>query len=160
MKQKYFLFLLIVVFALGCETKAPEAQQRVLLPWADESGNYSLQEIEISGLNDPQVLSSDTVKVFYNSSIYMSGVSGEPARPNFTQPSDGLVVPLDIESSMAYSVFAHFSRLRDFDKKLGIFEINVWPLEVSISLNTEDTENNAFYVTLNVQKRYLEDCRT
>ncbi len=146
------LLLLSLTFALaltGCGKKS-SSESTYLLPWADANGKYSLQEVAISTLTSGHAVKGQAAEIYAEPNFSGSGFSGHIAEPRLTK-SGHVYVPMDIESSLALTVYAQFERIYQFENTIGTAAQLRWPRKVGIELNLTNGDgsdhNNAHYFT-------------
>lgn len=147
--RKLILSSLISAFALvGCANEKNNCGKSFLVLWPNSSGQYEMQQVELSTLPNPYELSGGAAKVYYENGLTGSGFDGSVAQPRYTS-ADGVCVPMDTASSIAVSVYAQFEKLFQFEEKLGTANMLPWPRKVGIDTQLLTPEgvghNNAHY---------------
>ncbi|MCB0407894.1 MAG: hypothetical protein KDD34_06795 [Bdellovibrionales bacterium] len=149
--KRTFIFYAFACFTLfGCE-KQNKSGQTFMIPWPNEQSFEALQPVSIPTLNSPYVVSGPIAKVYSDQGLTFSGFSGDPVRPQLTLVGD-VFYPLDVKSSMALAIYAHFERLFELDQQLGIQSQLPWPRRVGFdiplvdSITGQQSENNAHYL--------------
>ena len=148
--RKWLLTSLTFAFALtGCGKKS-SSESTYLLPWSDAKGNYSLQEVTISTLTSGHAVKGQAAEVYAEPSFSESGFSGHIAEPRLTH-SGHVYIPMDIESSLALTVYAQFERIYQFEQAIGTAGQLRWPRKIGVELNLTTNDgsdhNNAHYFT-------------
>lgn len=146
---RIFVLLLTAISVLSC-TKKDEGGQRFLLPWPDESGQEQLKVVTIETLGSPYEVSGPAADIYLQSSFSSSGFMGDPARPHLTLV-DGVFVPMDVNSSLGLTLYAHLERIFKLDQELDIAAELSWPRKIGYEVLVQSQEsqslefNNARY---------------
>ncbi len=124
--------------------------QHAQLPWFTAKGGYSLQNIAILSLNDWHGVRGDYAEFHQYPVIVGSTISGYAPEARFIENQQGLVIPKDYTSMQLFSLYAHIEKLALWDKSVGSFNLNSWPIKVGVSVGFQTNqgllENNAMYV--------------
>ncbi len=118
------------------------------IPWRSESGKYELQNVSISSLSDPESLSSPLVRLFVTPAEDNGSLAGPQAVGRFMMSTKGVRVPLDFISLQGASIHAHFERVYEFDRAVGVDRYLSWPIQVSVEteiLSKQERINNAYF---------------
>ena len=143
--------MLILSFTCAaCSRTKGGGDIRYLLPWRDANGIYRLQEVTLTTLISPYELKGGAAEIYNKSSLTDSGYGGSIARPHLTHSGD-VYVPLDVESSIAISVYAQLEHIYFFEQRLGVTSQVSWPRKVGVELNMNGrggtVHDNAHYFT-------------
>lgn len=147
--RKWILALFTLpLIAIGCANKDNNCGNTFQVLWPSATGEYRFEDVALSTLPDPYELSGDAAKIYFQSGMTLAGFDGPVARPQMTS-TNGVCIPMDVESSAAVSVYAQFEKIMHYEIKLGTADMLPWPRRVGldISLLTPDGNghNNAHY---------------
>ena len=147
--RKWILALFTLpLIAIGCANKDNNCGNTFQVLWPSATGEYRFQDVSLSTLPDPYELSGTAAKIYFQSGMTAGGFEGPVARPQMTS-SNGVCIPMNIESSAAVSVYAQFEKIMSYEIKLGTADMLSWPRRVGIdiALTTPDGNghNNAHY---------------
>jgi len=143
-----WLLWLLIPFLAGCWANSRSGPSTYLLPWANEPGHYSLQEITLTTLDDPYQLSGQAAKIYFGSELNGRNFDGEPARPRLLEQS-GVFYPADRASILAVTAYAHYEHMFKKDQELGVSAGVGWPRQVSV--DSEYLDENLGMVTRNAE---------
>ncbi len=143
------LILIPAIFLAACSSpfnsnKSSEYQ----IPWRSEGGKYELQNVSIRSLSDPESLSSPLVRLFVTPAEDNGSLAGPLAVGRFMTSTKGVRIPLDFVSLQGASIHAHFERVYEFDRAVGVDRYLTWPIQISIEteiLSKQERTNNAFF---------------
>jgi hypothetical protein len=123
---------------LSCSQFVSPSSQIYQIPWPDESGQYSLQNVKVESLEKPETLKGKFVALLVDP--YVDGGVLKGAKPvgRFVRISEGIMVPADYVSLQATVVHAHFERLHAIDRVLGIADKVPWPAKIGIEADVVD----------------------
>lgn len=145
-----FSILLGIITVLGCGLgfESISGNNRVLIPWPDGRGGYSLQEVPLLSLRNPRRLQNGKVRVFYRTGANDEGFSGKAAKPRVAK--QGRVwVPLDVESALSLGAFAIMERILEFDAGFVTPAGLRWPRQIGVEIPVRTRAgaviNNALY---------------
>lgn len=147
-----FLFLFVLLFIFGCQRDHISGPVTYVLPWPNPQGDYHLQEVEIKTLNFADRLEGSAAQVYVSSGMTDSGqFMGEIARPRLTPMGKRRFMAADFESALAIAVYAHFEKLQELDRELGVETLLSWPRRVGIQMKVAlgggfYMHNNAMYL--------------
>jgi len=120
-------------FLSSCGPKAEtQGPVKVLLPWQDISGEYSLQEIEIETLSDVYQAKGAAAEIYVTAKLSSNGPSSDKTRLNLSQTSEGLYIPADAISSQALAVYAHIERIAKLEEKIFGQKVVSYPRKVYV----------------------------
>ncbi|HEX7672730.1 MAG TPA: hypothetical protein VF412_01095 [Bdellovibrio sp.] len=142
-----------VVAALTACSSNPDSANvsgdvKVLAPMNDDkaASHYSLQFIELLGLNNLQEVSGKFVHFFFSPRIVNNHLDGVAPKGRFIRNTNGNYVPANDLSQQMTVIYAHMQRLAQMDVDLGAEGINQWPRDVGVGVRvTGGMDNNAFY---------------
>ncbi len=134
MRQALLISILLLFSMIGCANKSNSCGSKVLTLWPSANGSYSFSERVLSTLDSIYSLDGSAARVYFESRLERDGFQGAVAHPRYTQSGD-TCVPMDVDSSLAVSVYAQFEALMSFERSLGTLEILSWPRTVGIDLN-------------------------
>ncbi len=143
------LILIPAIFLAACSSpfnsdKSTEYQ----IPWQSENGKYELQNVSIKSLSDPETLSSPLVRLFVTPAEENGSLAGPMAIGRFMTSTKGVRIPLDFVSLQGASIHAHFERVYEFDRAVGVDRYLTWPIQISIEteiLSKHEQTNNAYF---------------
>lgn len=142
-----------VVAALTACSSNPDSANvsgdvKVLAPMNDDkaASHYSLQFIELLGLNNLQEVSGKFARFFFSPRIVNSHLDGVAPKGRFIRNTNGNYVPANDLSQQMTVIYAHMQRLAQMDIDLGAEGINQWPRDIGVGVHvTGGMDNNAFY---------------
>lgn len=119
---------------VSCSSNSnPYASRTYRIPWQDgPTGKYTLQEIEIKTLADPEGFKGSTATIWIEPTDRGGKVAGERPIGRFIRGSDGVIVPADLVSLLATTSYAHFEKLREMDTAVGADKFVKWPLTIGL----------------------------
>lgn len=132
---KLIILFFILSAALSCNSIKPlgSGPFKVQIPWAERGQDYSLQNVEIHTLKDPVLMEGDAAKIRVNQQTDQKAPEAQ-----FTQVSEGVIVPNDPLSAQLFAVYAHMERLYFLEAELGISQFIPRPRLVSIDSKVLD----------------------
>lgn len=143
------LILIPAIFLAACSSPFNSNKSSAYqIPWRSESGKYELQNVSITSLSDPESLSSPLVRLFVTPAEENGSLAGPPAVGRFMTNTKGVRVPLDFISLQGASIHAHFERVYEFDRAVGVDRYLTWPIQISVEteiLSKQERTNNAFF---------------
>ncbi len=123
-----------------------EGTIRVLAPINAEGGAYSLDFIELKGIQDLDTLSGKFVHFFMSPRISSDRLQGPAPKTRFIRNSDGDYIPANEMTQQLVTVYAHMQRLAALDEELGAQGVNKWPRDIGVAVRVRGgLDNNAFY---------------
>lgn len=142
--------LVVAVFfslvACGPNTKNNDQGTTFLLPWAVKATEeLSVQPVHIRTLRDPSKVEGPAAKVYIEAGLTAEGINGEVARPRYIK-SGSHYVPRDVKSGQALAIYAHYEKIQEIDRKLGIDHLLSWPRQVTLGSSSFSATNNAMYL--------------
>jgi hypothetical protein len=69
-------------------------------------------------------------------------ISGYRPRIRTMITAENKVVPLDEFSLELLTLYAHLEKLAQFDKKAGVYDLNVWPRKIGVAVNKVETDGS------------------
>lgn len=144
------IILLMALLTVACAPSSdPGSGMSVQVPWYHE-GQYKLQWVELFSIRSFQPLQSTYVNIYQTPTVRNGRIRGTVPVLRLSRVSEKHYVPLDMQSAEMISITAHFERLAEFDKKIGVFEVTRWPVDVGIAVKYLSREgevetNNAIY---------------
>lgn len=144
------LILLLVFAVLSCARPGSHLSSNIYrLPWPSSAGEFSLQDVEVSTLSDPEHFSGSSARVLVEPGDGGSTLAGSPPRGRFVRTSSGVLVPADYVTMQAVTAYAHVERLRAVDASVGADGVLSYPLslgvEVHVMSDGQAASNNAVY---------------
>src|SRR5690606_7976149 len=92
---------LLFLSLCGCAgSLTGECGDKFILLW-----NGEFREVQVTTLASPYELRGAAAEIYYNAPIRYEGYTGRVARPKLSRTGDGVCVPLDVNSSMALTVY-------------------------------------------------------
>jgi hypothetical protein len=142
----------LLALALGCSKDTDVSQTtgdvKTRLPWAEEGGQYSLQEVLLSGITSLTEFGGNYATFYVYPSVQGDRIHGYHPKTRFLKSGD-LYVPEDTFTQEMAVIYAHLQRLAILDNEMGAAGVNIWPRDVGVAVrynNRGSTEtNNAFY---------------
>jgi hypothetical protein len=120
---------------VGCANNpSDDCGGSVLLLWPTAAGDFKFREIQLPTLKSPTELKGAAAEVYYDARITERGYEGPVARPSLTRTNGNVCVPMDAQSSMALTTYAHVERLYFFDQKLNVADQLSWPRKVGVDI--------------------------
>lgn len=142
--------ILIFMFMSSCQRDQIEGPVTYLLPWPDPQGEYHLQDVEIKTLRRADCLDGSAAQIYVSAGIKGGQFVGDIARPRLIPRGHRRFMPADVESALAIATYAHFERLQQLDRELGIESNLSWPRRVGVQMKIQLPDggidhNNARY---------------
>lgn len=149
------LSLLLGFFALlvSC-SRMPETQQtqgtvKVRIPWPDSKGQYQLQDISLSGLDNLEQVRGRYAEFVVAPQLEGRQISGARAKARFIPNAKGTFIPADETSQHMAIMYAHLERLFDLEKQAGLKSALSWPRTIGLGVRLHDGSDllvdNSFY---------------
>ncbi len=140
----------IFLFMSSCQRDQIEGPVTYLLPWPDPQGEYHLQDVEVKTLRQADYLDGSAAQIYVSAGIKDGQFVGDIARPRLIPRGHHRFMPADVESALAIATYAHFERLQQLDRELGIESNLSWPRRVGVQMKIklpdgEIDHNNARY---------------
>ncbi len=150
---KCLIALLLAAVALNLAScgKAGDrfSSQTYRIPWPNDVGDVSLQNVEIRTLTNPEHFEGSTARILVEPSDGGGRLSGERPVGHFVRTSAGPIIPADFITMQAITAYAHQERLHDLDQKAGAADYLSWPLSLGIEVHVLSSSgpitNNAIY---------------
>lgn len=121
---------------------------RVQLPFVID-GKYSLQIIELVTLENLVSLKGLAARFLIDPDTVSGKLQGRDPEVRYIRDEDGVIVPKDMLSLQLLTVYAHFEKMREMDRRLGVTDKVIWPAKVAVNARyrTDDGTmvNNALY---------------
>lgn len=128
------------------ETSQETGNIRVLAPQSDFKAGYSLQTVELQGIEDLQTVSGKYVRFVTSPRVSKDTLRGRPAVARFIKNKEGEFIPANELTQQLVTIYAHTQRLAQLDEELGAGGVNTWPRDVGIGVRVKGgMSNNAFY---------------
>jgi hypothetical protein len=148
------LGITVLTFTMGCsrssDTRQVSGDVKTRIPWADEGGEYSLQEVLLKGISSLYELSGSYVTFYIYPSTRGTKISGTNPKTRFLKSGE-VYVPEDALTQQMTVIYAHMQNMAEMDKEMGAEGINTWPRDVGISVRFTNEAtgryetDNAFY---------------
>lgn len=135
----------------ACAPQSETAEQtgtvRVLAPQSNSKAGYSLQTVELLGIEDLQTVTGKFVRFFLSPRITNNTLHGRPAVARFIKNKSGDFIPANEITQQLVTIYAHTQKLAMLDEELGAGGVNQWPRDVGIGVRVKGSAgtNNAFY---------------
>lgn len=134
----------------ACGPQFDSAEQsdstRVVSPWLTPQGEYSLQTIELRGLQDLKTLSGQFARFVFGPKVVDGKLQGHAPRGRFIKNSKNEYVPADDLTQQMVVLYAHMQKFAELDEELGAGGVNTWPRDIGIAVRMKGgVKNNAFY---------------
>lgn len=128
------------------ETSQETGNVRVLAPQSDFMAGYSLQTVELLGIEDLQTVSGKYVRFLTSPRTSRDTLRGRPPVARFIKNNNGEFIPANELTQQLVTIYAHTQRLAQLDDELGAGGVNSWPRNVGIGVRIKGgMSNNAFY---------------
>lgn len=119
---------------------------RVVSPWLNSQGEYSLQTIELGGIRDLKTLSGQFARFVFGPKVVDGKLEGHSPRGRFIRNSQNEYVPADDLTQQMVVLYAHMQKFAELDEELGVGGVNTWPRDIGIAVRMKGgVKNNAFY---------------
>jgi hypothetical protein len=116
---------------------------RIPVPAAD--GTYSLQVVELLGLDNLWEMSGQYAQFYLSPSVKNGRLKGHAPHTRFIKSND-LYIAADSLSLQLATVYAHTQKLAALDTELGAVGVNKWPRDIGVAVRIAGgVQNNAFY---------------
>ncbi len=142
------LFLLgCMAFLAACTAdthdKNPDTVQ-VKVPWLNAAGtDYSLQRVSLSTIKNMVTLQGDSARFLMAPGISNGQLTGYPPKIRTMRTQDGTYIPEDYLSSQLLTLYAHFEKLADLDRQVGVpQQIDNWPRQQTIAVSVQELDPN------------------
>lgn len=134
----------------ACGSQFDSAEQskttRVVSPWLNPQGEYSLQTLELSGLRDLKTLSGQFARFVFSPRVVDGKLQGHSPRGRFIKNSRNEYVPVDDLTQQMVVLYAHMQKFAELDEELGAGGVNTWPRDIGVAVRMKGgVKNNAFY---------------
>lgn len=141
---------MLCLATMACTQEHESAgSQRVLIPWPDGNGSYSLQEVELQTLRNLKEVRGDAADIYVDPKEDGQQIMGPRPAADFVLTDSGLIVPRNYLSSQFFGLYAHAEKLWDLDRLSGADQLISRPRKYGFGLREragEMTINNAFYL--------------
>jgi hypothetical protein len=131
----------------GCNLVREEESgpKKVLLPWPNSSGQYSLQVVQIRTLSNLSHMEGEFGKVRVN-----QPKDEVPPEFQYLKRADGVLVPLDSTSTQMAASYAHIEKLGELENEIGLQGLLPRPRFLTVEANVledngERKRDNASY---------------
>lgn len=135
--------------AIACTRPEVGGHQRVLLPWPDGAGSYTLQEVEVNTLHNVNEVRGDAADIFIDPSMQGQSITGARPSAHYIESESGLIVPRSFHSSQYFGLYAHAEKLWEFDKLVGAANILTRPRKYGFGVRERagsTSQNNAYFL--------------
>ncbi|WP_374075451.1 hypothetical protein [Bdellovibrio bacteriovorus] len=142
---------ILITSTLGACSPEPHSAQengsvRVLAPMSNSKGTYSLDVMELHGIEDLQTMAGRFVRFFMSPRIINSRLDGQSPKTRFIRNKQGEYIPANEITQQLVTVYAHMQRLAELDEELGASGVNKWPRDIGVAVKVKGgVRNNAFY---------------
>ncbi|MCB0347740.1 MAG: hypothetical protein KDD37_02850 [Bdellovibrionales bacterium] len=140
--MKIYLFLVPLFLVIACSKRIEDEHTRVLIPWPNESGKYSLQVVNIETLNDMREMKGSAAELYVQAGLNKDSIKGVKPNAQFSKSSKGYWVPKDTITQEMASIYAHMERLKALDQEIGIDILLSWPRQIGVETIATDSRNN------------------
>ena len=126
------------IFGCSADThdKNPDTAQ-VQLPWFD-GNSYSLQHVSLSTIKDMVTLRGSSARFLMAPGEANGQLVGVAPKIKTMRTNDGVYIPEDYLSVQLLSLYAHFEKLADLDKQLGLGQlISNWPRQETVAVSVQ-----------------------
>ncbi|BEV69679.1 hypothetical protein Bb109J_c3099 [Bdellovibrio bacteriovorus] len=143
--------ILVASTLSACAPQSESADQsgnvRVLAPQSNSKAGYSLQTVELLGIEDLQTVTGKFVRFFLSPRITNNTLHGRPAVARFIKNKQGDFIPANEMTQQLVTIYAHTQKLALLDEELGAGGVNQWPRDVGVGVRVKGSSgaNNAFY---------------
>lgn len=111
--------LVSAVLASACAPVEDKPAKFYRLPWLDASGTYSIQDIELSGFQEPDKLRGDAAEILVDPRVSDSGLVAEEPIGRWIRSGD-YMTPSDPVTQQAAAIYAHLEKLAVIDRATGV----------------------------------------
>ena len=127
------------------ESAKTSGTTQVRIPWYKENEGYSLQMVELTGLDSLYTVSGKFARFFFAPHINSDRLDGVTPKGRFLKIENGFVPANDISLQMA-AIYASMQNFAALDEELGAGDVNKWPRNVGVGVVINGgLSNNAFY---------------
>lgn len=137
----------------GCSRSGGSVASGVFrIPWPDNEGRYSLQNVSIQSYDRPEALQGRFANILVDPRVADGRVESSDPRGRYIRNSQGVALAADFSSLQAAVIHAHFERLAALDAEAGV--AIQWPVRIGIQANVRESRegggnvrDNALYVS-------------
>ncbi len=138
------IFLLPLALFVGCSAethdKNPDTVQ-VQIPWYS-NGTYSLQNVTLKTIKNMVTLQGEAARFLMEPGTAKGQLIGTQPKIRTMRTNDGTYIPEDYLSSQLLTLYAHFEKLADLDKELGVDKnIAHWPRQQTVAVDVQEKES-------------------
>lgn len=135
---------------VACAPQSDSASEagtvRVLAPMSNSKAGYSLDILELKGIEDLQTVSGHFARFFLSPRIVDNHLQGTAPKGRFIRNGGGDYIPANEITQQLVTVYAHMQRLAQLDEDLGAGGVNKWPRDIGVAVKVKGgVYNNAFY---------------
>ncbi|MBO9667738.1 MAG: hypothetical protein J7501_13105 [Bdellovibrio sp.] len=128
------------------DTSNVSGSVEVLAPMNNAKSGYSLQFIELSGLDSLREVSGRFVRFFISPRIISDRLNGSAPQGRFIKNTDNKYIPANDMTQQMVTIYAHMQNLAQLDEDLGAAGVNHWPRDIGVGVRVAGgMKNNAFY---------------
>lgn len=135
------LTLLLLAASSGCglatETQKASGDVRVQIPNLHQ-GKPTLEIVTLQRITDLRRMLGSYAIFYYAPKITSEGLVGESVQTRFAKTQDGIFIPTDFQSGQVAALYFHVQRLTQFDRRLGLADLQSGPRQVAISTRIRD----------------------
>lgn len=152
--KRVLIRITAAIFTAGtlgaCGPQFDSAQEtseiRVLAPMNNSQGQYSLNFLDLKGIQDLSTLTGKFARFFMSPRIVEGRLEGAAPKARFIRNSNGNYVPTNEITQQLVTVYAHMQKLAMLDEELGAVGVNSWPRDIGVAVRVRGgLKNNAFY---------------
>jgi len=149
------LFLLLCPACSSDKNSGDSGAVQVKIPWFGDQG-YTQQIVSLSTVQDRSSFHGSAARFYSTPSITQKNkLNGDKPQVHWIQTAEGFYVPTDYLSLQLVTLYAHFEKLQNLDRSLGLDQkIQSWPVtqDVGVAVHEFDTKggfqnNNASFVS-------------
>lgn len=144
-------FLLLSACSKKSDVQQSTGDVLVKVGVQDSAESYSLQVVQLKGIEKLHEVSGDFARFFYSPGSIENQLTGTSPRARFIH-TQNFFVPSDLISMQMATIYYHLQNLANFDRQIGAEGVNRWPRTVGIETQIVDGQqsgmqkNNAFYI--------------
>lgn len=141
------IWAVFAVFLPSCTTDVNSdvsGPLSVKIPWVTSEG-YSPQVVTLMTVQDRQSFHGSAARFYLSPGLQNSKLVGDAPKVQLMKTHEGYYVPKDYMSSLVITLYAHFEKLADQDRSLGLDQtVAQWPRtqDVGVSVREYDSSGN------------------
>lgn len=151
--QALLAFLILIVSVISCDSKTASNVNYFEIPILQDDGNMKMEKVKIETLNDLSSFHGEAARIYIYPRIIDTGnyykLTGKSPKVSLSPIDNNTYIAKDnIQSLTVISIYYHMEKMMNMLKSSGLKDLNIWPIDIGIEVNTTTASLGASFVEL------------